>query len=297
MLLRILTFVSFSPDPPSQTQELCSTLPLLPKETGVLPLHSHPHTGTEHFPAAPAPLHMTLQMCRKGLKWNYKQSQAPCCLCWDLNKLPGQEVGRGVGRVEESLSWGMGVPLEQRVLEEVLKKTGSFWNMNHHNSCWALIHIEVTYFQREQRHRTALWDSCHTAAYHYTLWIYRSVTQQINTHFTTVNYTTFTSVSAGSDKPLGGTVALSWCGNTDNPLLPHIYWDPPIPHSVSQLDMVTLCGNRKWQNKTLLCYVLKWGKSSKWCFTCNKAPVFVFVWAAPPVFAVMVVWTSVTLTT
>lgn len=32
-----------------------------------------------------------------------------------------------------------------------------------------------TYFQREQRHRMVLWDSCHTAACHYTLWIYRSV--------------------------------------------------------------------------------------------------------------------------
>lgn len=29
----------------------------------------------------------------------------------------------------------------------------------------------------------------------------------------------------------------------------------------------------------------------------NKAPVFVFMWAPPPVFAVMVVWTGITLTT
>lgn len=31
-----------------------------------------------------------------------------------------------------------------------------------------------TYFQREQMHRTAPWDSCRTAACRYTLWIYRS---------------------------------------------------------------------------------------------------------------------------
>lgn len=49
------------------------------------------------------------------------------------------------------------------------------------------------------------------------------------------------------DKPLGGTVAPFLCGNTDIPLLPHIYSDLPIPHSVSQLDMATLCGGKSKQ--------------------------------------------------
>ena len=43
-----------SPDPPSQIQALCSTLPLQPRETVALLLHSSPHTGTKHFPAVPA---------------------------------------------------------------------------------------------------------------------------------------------------------------------------------------------------------------------------------------------------
>lgn len=38
--------------------------------------------------------------------------------------------------------------------------------------------IVDTYFQHEQRHRMVLWDSCHTAACHYTLWIYRSVNKE-----------------------------------------------------------------------------------------------------------------------
>lgn len=29
---------------------------------------------------------------------------------------------------------------------------------------------------------------------------------------------------------------------------------------------------------------------------CHRAPVFVLVWAAPPVFAVVVIWTGITLT-
>lgn len=37
--------------------------------------------------------------------------------------------------------------------------------------------IVGTYFQCEQRHRRALWDSCRSAACHYTLWIYRSGTK------------------------------------------------------------------------------------------------------------------------
>lgn len=86
--------------------------------------------------------------------------------------------------MEGSWGWGMMVPLEQRA------------------------------FQHEQRHRRALWDSCHTAACHCTWWIYRS---------------------------LGGTVVLFSCGSTDMTQLPHIYWDLPTLHFASPQDMATLC--------------------------------------------------------
>lgn len=56
----------------------------------------------------------------------------------------------------------------------------------------------------------------------------------------TLDYS-LTQTYSETDKPLDEIVALFWCDNTDNPQLPHIYWDPPIPHSVSQQDMVMLC--------------------------------------------------------
>lgn len=168
------------PDPPSQIQAPCRTLPLLPKETKALLRHSCPHTETEHYPAVHALLHMTQQRGRRGLR----QTHAPCCVRLDLKKPPGKEGDLEVWGVGESWAWRMMVPQVQKA------------------------------FQHEQRHRRALWDSCHTAACHYTLWIYRS---------------------------LGGTVVLFLCGNTDIPLPLHIYWDLPIPRSVSRPDMATLC--------------------------------------------------------
>lgn len=62
-----------------------------------------------------------------------------------------------------------------------------------------------------------------------------------------ISYLRFYKVSAETHKPLGGTVVLFLCGNIDIPRLPHIYWDLPIPHSVSQLDMAMLCGVRDKQ--------------------------------------------------
>lgn len=61
-------------------------------------------------------------------------------------------------------------------------------------------------------------------------------------------------ISAETYKPLDEIAALSWCDNTDNPRLPHIYWDPPIPHSVSQQDTAMLCGNNiQWNYSVKMC--------------------------------------------
>lgn len=111
----------------------------------------------------------------------------------------------------------------------------------------------------------------------------------------------FSTVSAETDIPLGGTAVLFWCGNTDIPQLPHIYWDPPIPHSVSQLDMAMLCVAKKNDNNNNNTSTIRQNKQHmiyKYFFftLCNGAPVFVLVRAPPSVFAVMVVWTGITLT-
>lgn len=56
---------------PSQTQELCSSPPLLPTETAAQLLHLNLHTMTEHYPAGLAALlHMTQQMEKRDPKWN-----------------------------------------------------------------------------------------------------------------------------------------------------------------------------------------------------------------------------------
>lgn len=103
-------------------------------------------------------------------------------------------------------------------------------------------------------------------------------------------------LAAETDKPLGGTVVLFLCGNTDIPLHLHIYWDLPILRSVLRLDMATLCSGKNKQTPFLK-HIDDWAKTKSRLFKwCNRAPVFVLVRAAPPVFAVMVIWTGITLT-
>ncbi len=67
-------------------------------------------------------------MGRMGLKQN--QAQTPCCVCWDLKKLPEQEQGLEVGGEEGSSVWGMKAPLEQRALEEVSEKQSQKYKVN-----------------------------------------------------------------------------------------------------------------------------------------------------------------------
>lgn len=86
---------------------------------GVLLLHLHAHKKTERFPAAPAPLHMSLLILRKGLVYIQMQTLAPHCVYWDLKNLPVQGVVLGVWKAEGSLVWGMEVPLELGALEVV----------------------------------------------------------------------------------------------------------------------------------------------------------------------------------
>lgn len=73
--------LGFLPDPPSQIQVPCNTLPLLPTVMGVPFFHLRAHKKREHFPAVPAPLHMSLLILRMGLVYNQTQIQAPYCVC------------------------------------------------------------------------------------------------------------------------------------------------------------------------------------------------------------------------
>lgn len=102
------------------------------------------------------------------------------------------------------------------------------------------------------------------------------------------------TITAETDPPLDGTAVLFSCGSTDIPLLPHIYWDLPILHSVSLLDMAMLCGDKNPDLvKTRHTFIHTFHLRSRH----DKPPVFVLVRAAPPVFAVMVIWTGIPLAT
>lgn len=110
--------LGFLPDPPSQIQVPCNTLPLLPTVMGVLFLHLHAHKTREHFPAVPAPLHVSLLIQRMGLVYNQIQIQASYCGCWDLRNVQVQGLVLEVWMLEGSL-WGMEGPLRLGALEVV----------------------------------------------------------------------------------------------------------------------------------------------------------------------------------
>lgn len=92
-------------------------------------------------------------------------------------------------------------------------------------------------------------------------------------------------------KPLGGTAAPFSCGSTDNLLLPHICWGLPTPRPVSLLDTVMLCGAKSKQEFTEPNENPTGMRESA-----SQAPVRVLVRAAPPVFAVVVIRTGISLT-
>lgn len=169
---------AFLPGPLSQTRGPCSSLPpQQPMAIGVPLLHSGPHTETRRFPAAPVPLHTTPHCVRRDLKPRRTLTQASCGVCSGLMP-PVLKVDRGAEGEAGSSAWGRKDRLQQMILEVEGRNPKSdvfwsciikeFWNVRKQ------IHKE-TYFQHEQRHKKALWDSCHTAAYHYTSWIYKSV--------------------------------------------------------------------------------------------------------------------------
>lgn len=160
-----------------------------------------------------------------------------------------------------------------------------------------------SYFQHERRHKTVLWDSCHTAACRYTWWTYKSVVKNKKKTGCTEWSALVSALDSGRTaakmiRPLGGTAAPFSCGSTGIPPLPHICWDPPTLRPASPPDTATLCGgdNNKQapssaRQKSTTDQTIIGRKRTR------RTPVFVLVRAAPPVFAVVVIWTGVSLTT
>lgn len=147
----------------------------------------------------------------------------------------------GLGNDGSSGTKGSGGGRKTKITSWLIRRLGF---LRHDHRCFVGI-----YFQHEQRHRRALWDSCHTAACHCTWWIYRSVTKKRKKKDTASHLgwfpVKFYKISSKGDKPLGGTVVLFSCGSTDMTQLPHIYWDLPTLHFASPQDMATLCGGKK----------------------------------------------------
>lgn len=76
----------------------------------------------------------------------------------------------GLGNDGSSGTKGSGGGRKTKITSWLIRRLGF---LRHDHRCFVGI-----YFQHEQRHRRALWDSCHTAACHCTWWIYRSVTKK-----------------------------------------------------------------------------------------------------------------------
>lgn len=213
-----------------------------------------------------------LRFCRSTHVLTQRQNatkQAPLCYTWACRRREGirhrarpqvvtTRTGRNLldrNRVWRPRRWrGAGVGEWWFLWNKGLwrRKKNKNYKLTHQapwvSETWSQVFCGI-YFQHEQRHRRAPWDSCHTAACHCTWWIYRSVTKKRKKKDTASHLgwfpVKFYKISSKGDKPLGGTVVLFSCGSTDMTQLPHIYWDLPTLHFASPQDMAMLCGGKK----------------------------------------------------
>lgn len=154
----------------------------------------------------------------------------------------------------------------------------------------------ASYFLHERRHKTVLWDSCRIAACHYTWWIYKSAIET-----TRICSAVVPAFNSDRNKPkrsnlrvelllrssmavLTSLRSLTFTGISPLLALFHRWtWQRPVKAT-------TIRPCLQYSRKQLK--MMQFLNSGE-----EQSPVFVLVRAAPPVFAVVVIRTGVSLAT